>query len=137
MPTGGVMDPWSDYRRQELSEEQMARAVEVAHRAGRRVMAHAESTTGIKAAVRAGVDSVEHDTVLDEEGAALMEATGTWLVPTLHTFQQGVELGGSLGLEPVRRPTSRSLHATSGLVRVSGGLPSGNTERPDYWRARH
>src|SRR5260370_32853646 len=62
MATGGVMDPLSDYRVQELSEEQMAKAVEVAHRAGKRVMAHAGGTTGIKAAVGAGVGSIEHGT---------------------------------------------------------------------------
>lgn len=101
MATGGVLDPLSDYRVQELSEEQMAKAVEVAHRAGKRVMAHAEGTAGIKAAVRAGVDSIEHGTVLDEEGATLMAARGTWLVPTLFTFQHGVEVGTSHGADPV------------------------------------
>ena len=101
MATGGVMDPNSDYRVQELSEEQMARAVEVAHRAGKRVMAHAEGTAGIKAATRAGVDSIEHGTVLDEEGAALMAQKGTWLVPTLFTFQHGVEVGASHGADLV------------------------------------
>jgi imidazolonepropionase-like amidohydrolase len=79
----------------------MARAVEVTHRAGKRVMAHAEGTAGIKAAVRAGVDSIEHGTVLDEEGAALMESRGTWLVPTLFTFQHGVEIGTSHGADLV------------------------------------
>ena len=101
MATGGVMDPMSDYRTQELSEEQMARAVEIAHRAGKRVMAHAEGTEGIKAAVRAGVDSIEHGTVLDEEGAALMASRGTWLVPTLFTFQHGVVIGASHGADPI------------------------------------
>ena len=101
MATGGVGDPISDYRVQELSEEQMAKAVEVAHRAGKKVMAHAEGTEGIKAAVRAGVDSIEHGTMLDEEGARLMEQHGTWLVPTLETFQRGLELGTSEGAEPV------------------------------------
>ena len=62
MATGGVMDIFSDFTTQELSEEQMARAVEIAHRAGKHVMAHAEGTVGIKAAVRAGVDSIEHGT---------------------------------------------------------------------------
>ncbi len=100
MATGGVMDPMSDYRTQELSEEQMARAVEVAHRAGKKVMAHAEGTEGIKAAARAGVDSIEHGTALDEEGSELMARKGTWLVPTLYTFQRGVEIGGSLGASP-------------------------------------
>jgi len=101
MATGGVLDPWSDFNVQELSEAQMARAVEVAHRAGKHVMAHAEGTEGIKAAARAGVDSIEHGTMLDEEGAALMEQRGTWLVPTLYTFQHGVELGLSTGVDPI------------------------------------
>jgi imidazolonepropionase-like amidohydrolase len=101
MATGGVMDPISDFRVQELSEEQMARAVEVSHRAGKRVMAHAEGTEGIKAAVRAGVDSIEHGTVLDDEGAELMAQRGTWLVPTLFTFQHSPVVAASLGADPV------------------------------------
>jgi imidazolonepropionase-like amidohydrolase len=101
MATGGVMDPISDYRVQELSEEQMAKAVEVAHRAGKKVMAHAEGTEGIKAAVRAGVDSIEHGTLLDEEGARLMEQRGTWLVPTLFCFQHDMVTGLSQGRDPV------------------------------------
>ena len=100
MATGGVMDPISDYRVQELSEEQMARAVEVAHRAGKKVMAHAEGTEGIKAAVRAGVDSIEHGTMLDDEGAALMAQKGTWLVPTLYCFQHDLQTGTSRGRDP-------------------------------------
>jgi len=100
MATGGVMDPISDYAVQELSEEQMAKAVEVAHRAGKKVMAHAEGTEGIKAAVRAGVDSIEHGTVLDEEGAKMMEKQGTWLVPTLYCFQHDMETGLSQGRDP-------------------------------------
>jgi imidazolonepropionase-like amidohydrolase len=101
MATGGVSDPLSDFNVQELSQEQMAKAVEVAHRAHKHVMAHAEGTDGIKAAVRAGVDSIEHGTIMDEEGAALMEKQGTWLVPTLYTFQHGVEQGLSQGKEQV------------------------------------
>jgi imidazolonepropionase-like amidohydrolase len=101
MATGGVVDSLSDYNVQELSEEQMRAAVEVAHRAGRKVMAHAEGTRGITAAVRAGIDSIEHGTMLDEETAQLMAERGTWLVPTLETFQRGVEIGLSLGQEPV------------------------------------
>jgi imidazolonepropionase-like amidohydrolase len=101
MGTGGVADLTSDFKVQELSEEQMAKAVEVAHRAGKRVMVHAEGTEGIKAAVRAGVDSIEHGTMLDDEGAALMAKKGTWLVPTLYTFQHGAELGMSHGQDPI------------------------------------
>ena len=101
MGTGGVLDLQSDFNVQELSDEQMAKAVEVAHRAGRHVMVHAEGTEGIKAAVRAGVDSIEHGTMLDDEGAALMAKKGTWLVPTLYTFQRGVEIGTEFGQDPI------------------------------------
>ncbi len=101
MVTGGVLDLQSDFNVQDLSDEQIAKAVEVAHRAGRRVMAHAEGTQGIKAAVRAGVDSIEHGTMLDDEGAALMAKQGTWLVPTLYTFQRGVEIGTEFGQDPI------------------------------------
>ncbi|MBX7223635.1 MAG: amidohydrolase family protein [Blastocatellia bacterium] len=101
MATGGVADPLSDFNVQELSQEQMAKAVEIAHRARRKVMAHAEGTEGIKAAVRAGVDSIEHGTMLDEEGAVLMAKQGTWLVPTLYTFQHGVEAGLTYNQDPI------------------------------------
>jgi imidazolonepropionase-like amidohydrolase len=109
MATGGVVDLTSDFNVQELSEEQMARAVEVAHRARKHVMAHAEGTAGIKAAVRAGVDSIEHGTMLDEEGAALMEKKGTWLVPTLSTFQRGVEIGTNFGQDPIALEKGREI----------------------------
>jgi imidazolonepropionase-like amidohydrolase len=109
MATGGVLDLTSDFNVQEFSEEQMARAVEVAHRARKHVMAHAEGTEGIKAAVRAGVDSIEHGTMLDEEGAALMESRGTWLVPTLSTFQRGVEMGTNFGQDPISLAKGREI----------------------------
>ncbi len=100
MATGGVMDPISDYHVQELSDAQMQRAVEDAHRAGHKVMAHAEGTAGINAAVRAGVDSIEHGTMLDEPTAKMMAERGTWLVPTLYCFQHDLQTGLSKGREP-------------------------------------
>ncbi len=107
--TGGISDPISDFNVQELSEEQMRRAVEVAHRAHKLVMAHAEGADGIKAAVRAGVDSIEHGTLLDEEGATLMEKQGTWLVPTLSVIQRYAAIGNPSGLDPVALEKSRMI----------------------------
>src|SRR5439155_10351660 len=98
MASGGVLDPFSDYTVQEMSDDQLRAIVDTAHLARRKVMAHAEGIPGIKAAVRAGVDSIEHGTMLDEEGAAMMEQRGTWLVPTLETFQR--EVPPSSGIEP-------------------------------------
>jgi imidazolonepropionase-like amidohydrolase len=101
MATGGVMDTLSDFRVQEFSEAQMDKAVEIAHRANKRVMAHAHGTEGIKAAVRAGVDSIEHGSLLDDQGAQLMVQKGTWLVPTIDVELRTLEMGASFGVEPV------------------------------------
>ena len=137
MGTGGVMDPISDYRVQELSDEQMARAVEVAHRAGRKVMVHAEGTLGIKAAVRAGVDSIEHGTMLDEEGAELMAQHGTWLVPTLYCFQHDLQTGLSKGREPasmakgiaiVKEQTPAFHRALAHHVKIAYGVDDDDVE---------
>jgi imidazolonepropionase-like amidohydrolase len=107
MATGGISDPMSDFNVQELSEEQMRTAVEVAHRAHKHVMAHAEGQDGIKSAVRVGVDSLEHGTLLDEEGAALMEKNGPWLVPTLSVMQRYATIGRESGLDAVALEKSR------------------------------
>jgi imidazolonepropionase-like amidohydrolase len=114
MATGGVMDPVSDFHVQELSEAQMAEAVAVAHRAGKKVMVHAEGAVGIKAAVRAGVDSIEHGTMLDEEGARLMEEHHTWLVPTLYCFQHDMQTGLSKGRDPASWAKGEEIIAAQG-----------------------
>jgi imidazolonepropionase-like amidohydrolase len=138
MATGGVMDPFSDFNVQELSEEQMAKAVELAHRARKHVMAHAEGTAGIKAAARAGVDSIEHGTMLDEEGATLMEQKGIWLVPTLHTFQRGVEQSAvTAGIDPVSLEKGRAIlryqqPAFALALKHHLKIAMGDDDDPDY-----
>jgi imidazolonepropionase-like amidohydrolase len=57
------------------------------------------------------VDSIEHGTMLDDEGAALMAKKGTWLVPTLYTFQHGVELGTSHGQDPISLAKTKEIVA--------------------------
>jgi imidazolonepropionase-like amidohydrolase len=66
----------------QYSPEELKAIVDEAHRLGKRVAAHAHGTDGIKAAVRAGVDSIEHGTLLDDEAIRLMKEHGTFLVPT-------------------------------------------------------
>ena len=109
MATGGVMDPMSDFNVQELSEEQMAEAVRVAHRAGKKVMAHAHGTPGIRVAVNAGVDSIEHGSILDGDTAALMARKGTWLVPTIHVLEEALESGASHGMTPAMLEKARGV----------------------------
>lgn len=66
--------------------EELRAAVDEAARLGLRVMAHAHSAAAIRNAVEAGVASIEHGTMLDEETAALMSKRGTFLVPTLSVW---------------------------------------------------
>ncbi|HEY3121232.1 MAG TPA: amidohydrolase family protein [Vicinamibacteria bacterium] len=81
--TGGVISVGDTAGAQQYDAEELKTAVETAHMLERRIAAHAHGTEGIKAAVRAGVDSIEHGSLLDDEGARLMAAKGTYLVSTL------------------------------------------------------
>jgi imidazolonepropionase-like amidohydrolase len=68
----------------EMPTETVAAIVAEAHRLGLKVAAHAQGPAAVTAAVRAGVDSIEHGSLLDETAARLMAERGTWLVPTLY-----------------------------------------------------
>lgn len=81
--TAGVVDDSYTGLDQQFTDSELRTIVEVSHLMKRKVMAHAIGAEGIKAAVRAGVDSIEHGNYLDDEGAKLMKAHGTYLVPTL------------------------------------------------------
>ena len=81
--SGGVMTPGVDPRSPSFTEEELRAGVEEAHKAYRVVAAHAQAVDGIKNAIRAGVDSIEHGVWLDDEGVSLMLERGTCMVPTL------------------------------------------------------
>jgi imidazolonepropionase-like amidohydrolase len=80
--TAGVLSFEATVGAQQFTEEEMRAAVEEAARHGMKVAAHAHGTAGIKAAIRAGVASIDHGSILDDEAIALMKQHGTWLVPT-------------------------------------------------------
>jgi imidazolonepropionase-like amidohydrolase len=81
--TGGGLSRGTDPTAQHFTDAEMQAIVEEAHRLGVPVAAHAHGTEGIKAAIRAGVDSIEHGIYLDEEACRLMIEHGTYFVPTL------------------------------------------------------
>ncbi len=81
--SGGVLSPRDDPRHAHFRAAELAVLVEEADAAGLPVMAHAQSSEGIKAAVRAGIRSIEHGIYLDDEAIELMLERGTYLVPTL------------------------------------------------------
>lgn len=74
-----------------LTVEEMKAAVEVAHAAGRKVGAHATSLEGIKNAIAAGVDSIEHGDDADAETLRTMKERGVFLVPTVAAYQSAVD----------------------------------------------
>ena len=84
LATGAVMSRGIPPGAQQYSDAELAVAVEEATRWGKFVAAHAHGTEGIKAAVRAGVRTIDHGSMLDEEGAALMKQKGTYFAPTLY-----------------------------------------------------
>lgn len=81
--TGGVLSNTGAGLEQQMFEDELRSIVETAHMLKRKVAAHAHGGNGIKAAVRAGVDSIEHGTYLDDEAIALMKERGTYLVATI------------------------------------------------------
>jgi len=82
--TAGVLGYERTATARQFSDEELRTIVEEARRNGVKVAAHAHGREGILAAIRAGVDSIEHGSQLDDEGLALMKARGTYLVPTLY-----------------------------------------------------
>ena len=83
MATGGVLSNVSGGLGRAMQPEEMKAIVETAHALGRKTAAHSHAAEGTRAAVEAGVDTIEHGTFLDDATIKLMKAHGTWLVPTM------------------------------------------------------
>lgn len=112
--TAGVLSFEESVGAQQYSDAELRAIVEETERHGLKVAAHAHGTGGIKAAVRAGVASVEHGSVLDEEAIRLMKERGAYLVPTTH-------LADAIDLDalppPVREKAERILPRAKESVR--------------------
>lgn len=96
MATGGVLSEGDEIGAQQMTDDELRAAVDEAHKLGKRIAAHAHGTSGIKAAARAGIDSIEHCSFLDDEAVALIKAKGTYVVPTLlagFTVEAGAKSG--------------------------------------------
>lgn len=96
--TGGVLSEGDAVGVQQYTDEEMVVLVQTANMAERTVAAHAHGLEGIKAAVRAGVTSIEHGSMIDDETVRLMAEHGTYLVPTMMAFENVREraLAGTL-----------------------------------------
>ena len=89
--TGGVLSKGDSPEATQFSDEEIRAIVIEAHRLGRKVAAHAHGAAGIKQAVLAGVDSIEHGSFIDDEAIRLMKEKGTYLVPTLYLSDWFIE----------------------------------------------
>ncbi len=81
--TGGVLSLTDDVDTPQLTQAELDAIVAEAHALRRKTAAHAHGATGAKIAIRAGIDSIEHGSFLDDEALAMMKSRGTYYVPTL------------------------------------------------------
>jgi imidazolonepropionase-like amidohydrolase len=134
--TGGIMDAYDE---QEFTDEEMATLINESHSKGRRVCTHAVQSRGMLAAVKAGVDTVEHGSYLSEQIIELMIEKGIYLVPTLYAPFSLVERGSEFGLpqayvkkaRPLLKPHFESFRmARQAGVKLALGTDAGYTPCP-------
>lgn len=133
--TGGVLSNTAAGYEQQFFEDELGAIVSTAHLLGRRVAAHAHGVRGIKAALRAGVDSIEHGTFLDDEAVTLFKQSGAFLVPTLVAGETVARHAGTPGYYPAPvaakakavgpAMTAAFARAHKGGVRIAFGTDSG------------
>ena len=95
--SGGVLSKGDQPGTPQYTLEEMQAIAEEAHKLGRKVAAHAHGTQSIKDAIRAGIDSIEHSSLIDDEGIALAKQHGTYLVFDIYNddfiLQEGAKVG--------------------------------------------
>ncbi|MGH7026106.1 amidohydrolase family protein [Brevundimonas sp.] len=143
--TGGVLSNTAAGLAQQFSEDELAAIVASAHRMGRQVTAHAHGVDGINAFLKAGGDSIEHGTYLDDESMRLFKSHGAWLVPTLmagdfvarvaaspDNFFSPAQTAKALEAGPKMLDMARRAH--DGGVRIAFGTDSGVSAHGDNAR---
>lgn len=107
--TGGVLSKGDSVGGQQYTLEEMQAVVDEAHQHGRKVAAHAHGADGIKTAIIAGVDSIEHSSLIDDEGIQLAKKNGTFLVMDIYNDTFILEHGASVGMLPESLEKERSI----------------------------
>jgi imidazolonepropionase-like amidohydrolase len=122
--TGGVLSEGDAVGVLQYSFEELRALVDEAHVLDRRVAAHAHGAEGIRVAVRAGVNSIEHGSFLDEEGARMMAERGTFLVPTMMAgaaVERAAESGRLTGLRAEKaRQAGAAMRNATRIARRAG-----------------
>ena len=132
--TGGIYSAGDDPGLQQFSYEEMKAIVEEARRFGRFVAAHSHGVEGTKSALRAGVRSIEHGSVLDDEAIELFKQKGAYLVPTIYTSEFTIAEGEKNKTPEFALEKARGLHemkrqsfvrALKGGVKIAYGTDTG------------
>lgn len=140
--TGGVLSNTAAGLNQQFSDDELSAIVGSAHRMGRQVTAHAHGVDGINAFLRAGGDSIEHGTYLDDQSIRLFKSNGAWLIPTLlagdfvariasgpDNFFTPAQTAKALEAGPKMLAMARRAH--EGGVRIAFGTDSGVSAHGD------
>ena len=98
--SGGVLSKGDQPGTPQYTEEELRAIAEEAHKLGRKVAAHAHGTQSIKDAIRAGIDSIEHSSLIDDEGIALAKQHGTYLVFDIYNDDYILQEGAKAGMLP-------------------------------------
>jgi imidazolonepropionase-like amidohydrolase len=129
LATGAILSKGIEPGAQQYSDAEIQAAVIEANRWGRQVAAHAHGATGIKAAIRAGVRTIDHGSYLDDEAVALLKATRkSFYVPTLYIFEVILTEGKKNGIPDSEIERGRKVRdiAYAGFKRaLAAGLPIG------------
>jgi len=109
MASGGVLSHGDSVGGQQLTQEEMDAIVSEAHMWGRKVATHAHGTEAIKAAIRAGVDSVEHASLIDDEGIRMAKAKGVFLDMDIYDDDYILAEGSKNGVEEASMAKERQI----------------------------
>jgi imidazolonepropionase-like amidohydrolase len=123
--TGAVFSRGAPPGAQQYTEEEMHVAVEEAGRWGKHVAAHVHGTDGIKAAIRAGVHTIDHGSMMDDEAVDLLRTHHAFFVPTLYTSEVGGSTTNAPESERERSRQLRSFKEKSFQLVLKSGLPIG------------
>ncbi len=107
--SGGVLSKGDAVGAEQYTPEEMKAIADEAHKLGRKVAAHAHGTQAIKDAIRAGIDSIEHSSLIDEEGIALAKEHGTYLVFDIYNDTYILNEGAKVGMLPESIEKERAL----------------------------
>lgn len=132
--SGGVLSKGDQPGTPQYTLEEMQAIAEEAHKLGRKVAAHAHGTQSIKDAIRAGIDSIEHSSLIDDEGIALAKQRGTFLVFDIYNDDYILQQGAKVGMLPESIEKERQIgklqrqnfrHAYLGGARMAFGTDGG------------